>query len=159
MTPGVRPLIAGNWKMHGLRADGLALARAVAEGADGAGAAELLVCPPFTLVAEVAAALEGVPHRLHRWGDAGPNPYLGFLAWADAVVVTGDSVSMLSEACATAAPVFVATREEGRHLRLVHGLYEAGQARPLREAARAFVRAPLDETGRVAAAIRERGWV
>lgn len=108
--------------------------------------------------AALAAALEGRPHRLHRWGDAGPNPYLGFLAWADAVVVTGDSVSMLSEACATAAPVFVATREEGRHLRLVHSLFEAGQARPLREAARPFVRAPLDETGRVAAAIRERGW-
>ena len=62
MTPGVRPLIAGNWKMHGLRADGLALARAVAEGAGGGpGAAELLVCPPFTLVREVAAALEGGP--------------------------------------------------------------------------------------------------
>jgi triosephosphate isomerase len=61
MTPGVRPLIAGNWKMHGLRADGLALARAVAEGAGGAGAAELLVCPPFTLLREVSAALEGGP--------------------------------------------------------------------------------------------------
>ena len=59
MTPGVRPLIAGNWKMHGLRDDGLALARAVAEGAGGAGGAELLVCPPATLVREVAAALEG----------------------------------------------------------------------------------------------------
>jgi triosephosphate isomerase (TIM) len=59
MTPGVRPLIAGNWKMHGLRDDGLALARAVAEGAGSAGAAELLVCPPATLLREVAAALEG----------------------------------------------------------------------------------------------------
>ncbi|MBD0271626.1 MAG: triosephosphate isomerase, partial [Acetobacteraceae bacterium] len=57
MTPGVRPLIAGNWKMHGLREDGLALARAVAEGAGGAKGAELLVCPPATLVREVAAAL------------------------------------------------------------------------------------------------------
>jgi triosephosphate isomerase (TIM) len=58
MTPGVRPLIAGNWKMHGLRADGLALARAVAEGASTM-AAELLVCPPSTLLREVAGALEG----------------------------------------------------------------------------------------------------
>lgn len=109
--------------------------------------------------AALAAALEGVPHRLHRWGDTGPNPYLGFLAWADAVVVTGDSVSMLSEACATAAPVFVATREEGRHLRLVNSLVEAGQLRPLRLAERPFTRAPLDETGRVAAEIRGRGLV
>ena len=58
MTPGVRPLIAGNWKMHGLRADGLELARAVADGGGG-GTAELLVCPPFTLLREVSAALEG----------------------------------------------------------------------------------------------------
>ncbi|NMJ39851.1 triose-phosphate isomerase [Roseomonas sp. JC162] len=60
MTPGVRPLIAGNWKMHGLAADGLTLARAVAAGAAGA-SAEILVCPPATLVAAVAAAVQGGP--------------------------------------------------------------------------------------------------
>lgn len=60
MTPGLRPLVAGNWKMHGLAADGLALARAVAAGAAGLGA-ELLVCPPATLVAAVATALSGTP--------------------------------------------------------------------------------------------------
>jgi triosephosphate isomerase len=59
MTPGTRPMIAGNWKMHGLAADGLALARAVAAGATGP--AELVVCPPATLVAAVAAALDGSP--------------------------------------------------------------------------------------------------
>ncbi|WP_255529140.1 triose-phosphate isomerase, partial [Roseomonas rosulenta] len=50
-------MIAGNWKMHGLAADGLALTHAVAAGA--AGPAELVVCPPATLVAAVAAALAG----------------------------------------------------------------------------------------------------
>lgn len=30
-----------------------------------------------------------------------PNPHMGHLAWADAFVVTADSVSMLSEACST----------------------------------------------------------
>ncbi|BDG73305.1 triosephosphate isomerase [Roseomonas fluvialis] len=59
MTPGIRPLIAGNWKMHGLAADGLALARAVAAGATAG--ADLVVCPPATLVAAVAAALAGTP--------------------------------------------------------------------------------------------------
>ena len=68
MTPGVRPLIAGNWKMHGLRADGLALARAVAEVAAGAGGgAELLVCPPSTLLREVAAALDCEPGAPLLW--------------------------------------------------------------------------------------------
>jgi triosephosphate isomerase (TIM) len=51
-------LIAGNWKMHGLTADAVALARAVAAGAAGL-ACELLVCPPFVHVAAVAQALVG----------------------------------------------------------------------------------------------------
>lgn len=59
MTPGVRPLIAGNWKMHGLAADGLALARAVATGAAGL-KAELLICPPATLIAPLVQACAGV---------------------------------------------------------------------------------------------------
>jgi manganese/zinc/iron transport system permease protein len=47
MTPGVRPLIAGNWKMHGLAAEAQSLARAVAAGAAGL-KAEVLICPPAT---------------------------------------------------------------------------------------------------------------
>jgi triosephosphate isomerase len=58
MTPGVRPLIAGNWKMHGSRAEAAALAGAVREGAAGLGA-DLLVCPVFLHIVEVAAMLAG----------------------------------------------------------------------------------------------------
>lgn len=55
-----RPLIAGNWKMNGLAADGVALARAVAErAAKEALRCDLLVCPPATILARVADALEG----------------------------------------------------------------------------------------------------
>jgi triosephosphate isomerase len=55
-----RPLIAGNWKMNGLRADGVALAQAIAaKMRDNPPAADLLVCPPATLVDRVARALEG----------------------------------------------------------------------------------------------------
>jgi triosephosphate isomerase len=56
-----RPLIAGNWKMNGLRADGLALAKAVADGVRQAGWSdrEVLVCPPATLVLAVAEAVKG----------------------------------------------------------------------------------------------------
>jgi triosephosphate isomerase len=60
-----RPLIAGNWKMNGLTADGAALARAVATGApEGRAAAELLVCPPATLIALVRRELAGSPVAL-----------------------------------------------------------------------------------------------
>jgi len=33
--------------------------------------------------------------------SAEPNPHMGHLAWADAFVITADSISMLSEACST----------------------------------------------------------
>ena len=47
------------------------------------------------------------PHRYHRWGDQGPNPYRGLLALADAFVVTGESMSMLGEAAAMGRPLFI----------------------------------------------------
>jgi len=56
-----RPLIAGNWKMNGLRADALVLAKGVADGVKKAGWSdrEVLVCPPATLVMAVAEAVKG----------------------------------------------------------------------------------------------------
>ena len=57
MTATRRPLVAGNWKMNGLAADGLALARSLAAAPEGV--AELLVCPPATLLAPVASVLSG----------------------------------------------------------------------------------------------------
>jgi triosephosphate isomerase (TIM) len=56
-------LIAGNWKMHGLAADAVALAKAVAAGAGGV-PCELLVCPPHVHLAAVAQALTGSPVAL-----------------------------------------------------------------------------------------------
>ena len=105
--------------------------------------------------AALAASLKGLPHRLFRWGDAGPNPYAGFLAWADAIVVTGDSVSMLSEACATGAPVLVATREQGRHAALAESLVQAGHAGWLDQDQPIRPGPPLDESARVAEAARK----
>jgi triosephosphate isomerase len=55
-----RPLIAGNWKMNGLKADGVALAQGVAAKIKASPvAADLLVCPPATLVDAVAQAVAG----------------------------------------------------------------------------------------------------
>jgi mitochondrial fission protein ELM1 len=46
------------------------------------------------------------PNYFYRWQSADTaNPYLGILAWADRLIVTGDSIAMLSEACATGKPV------------------------------------------------------
>ncbi len=56
----MRQLIAGNWKMHGLAADAVALAKGVAAGSQGLGC-DVLVCPPSVHVAAVAQAVAGSP--------------------------------------------------------------------------------------------------
>jgi triosephosphate isomerase len=59
-----RPLIAGNWKMNGLAANGLALASNVAARAAAAGASiacDIAIAPPATLLREVSARLAGGP--------------------------------------------------------------------------------------------------
>ena len=62
--PERKQLVAGNWKMNGLRADGVALARAIAERATEPHACELLVCPPTTLLMPVGEVLAGSAVRL-----------------------------------------------------------------------------------------------
>jgi len=63
MVQARRPLIAGNWKMNGLTGDGLALASALAERAKASEGApfDMLICPPFTLIAKVGEAVAGSP--------------------------------------------------------------------------------------------------
>jgi mitochondrial fission protein ELM1 len=102
-----------------------------------------------------AAGLSPAMNLLYRWGEPGENPYLGFLALADAIVVTADSISMVSEACATAAPVFLAAPKlaGARHRRLMDSLFAAGAARPLGNDLTPWPRRPIDEAGRVAAEI------
>jgi len=91
----------------GVKAAGrLALqASSIAREAGGA----LLVTTSARTRPSAADALEAgidVPHYFYRWApDAAHNPYVGMLAWADRLIVTGDSIAMLSEACATGKPV------------------------------------------------------
>jgi mitochondrial fission protein ELM1 len=94
------------------------------------------------------------------WLDArdGENFYPGALAWADRIVVTPDSTNLISEACATRVPVFIAgpERATGRLRRLVTELQARGRVRPqLREPVHYAVE-PLRETARVADRVRTR---
>ena len=60
MTHGSRPLVAGNWKMNGVRKS-LVEAASICEAVGGAGKAEVVVCPPATLLMAVKAICEGTP--------------------------------------------------------------------------------------------------
>jgi triosephosphate isomerase (TIM) len=62
MSTRPKPLVAGNWKMNGLRAslaEVSAIRDAVREG--GAGRAQVLICPPATLIAAAADLCKGSP--------------------------------------------------------------------------------------------------
>ncbi|NVK18904.1 MAG: mitochondrial fission ELM1 family protein [Methylocystaceae bacterium] len=70
-----------------------------------------------------------VPAHIFSWGQEGENPYFGYLACADHIIVTGDSVSMCSEACASEKPVsFYAPSDmiSDKHQRMVKSLIDAG---------------------------------
>jgi triosephosphate isomerase len=74
MADDPRPLVAGNWKMNGLKAALAEIAtmrRAVEAG--GAGRAEMVVCPPATLIVSAAALLEDGPLALGAQ-DCHPKP-------------------------------------------------------------------------------------
>jgi uncharacterized protein len=122
----------------------------------------LVVCGSGRTPREWAALLRaryaGDGHRV--WMDAsdGTNPYTGALGWADRIVVSPDSVNMVSEACATALPVFIAepARATGRVRRFLESLESIGRIRAQRGDLETFAAEPLRETARVAAEVRER---
>lgn len=91
-------------------------------------------------------------------GSDGANPYPGLLGWADRIVATADSVNMLSEACATFAPVFALGRErlDGRPRGFLERLRELDRVRDADGELEPFAVEPLRETARVAAIVRER---
>ena len=74
------------------------------------------------------------PHSIYEWQESGDNPYYGFLGLADAVIVTGDSVSMCSEACATGKPVFIYEGKDfmsRKHTLFINSLYQRNLAKML----------------------------
>jgi triosephosphate isomerase len=59
MTDAIRPLIAGNWKMNGLKASQGEFEAMLAGAPEVAAKADLLVCPPTTLIAAFADKAQG----------------------------------------------------------------------------------------------------
>ncbi len=110
---------------------------------------------PGTL-ALLRAALEGCAAEI--WDGQGDNPYLGYLALADALVVTGDSVNMVSEAATTGKPVHVVELKGGsaKFARFHQTLRETGATRPFAGRLESWSYPPLRDTEAAAAEIRRR---
>lgn len=95
--------------------------------------ARLAITPSRRTPAEVRALLttrfDGDPD-VFLWDMKGDNPYRGILALSDRLIVTSDSVSMVSEALATKASVEVYGRPASpRHVRFIDQLAEQGLLR------------------------------
>ncbi|MGE0109377.1 MAG: mitochondrial fission ELM1 family protein [Bdellovibrionales bacterium] len=105
-------------------------------------------------VAILKEALQSVPHVL--WTGEGPNPYYAFLGLAEAILVTADSVNMVSEACSTGKPVHIIPLEGGsKKFRRFHQvLQDDGLTRVFKGELERWQYEPLDDVGLVAARVR-----
>ncbi len=102
-------------------------------------------------------ALDGLP--VWFWDGGGENPYFAFLALAETIVVTADSVSMVSEAASTGKPVYVVALEggeRGKFARFHEAFRDAGITRPFNGKLESWRYDPLRETADIAAEIKRR---
>ena len=111
------------------------------------------------LIAAVDAATRGSPRIL--WDGSGANPYPQFLAQADALVVTADSVNMTGEACATGKPVYVFEPSAGsaKFRRFHSALAACGATKPLPSKVSELPQwdyTPLDSAAKIAFEIEQR---
>jgi triosephosphate isomerase (TIM) len=74
MSDAIRPLIAGNWKMNGLKSSLVEFEAMLAGASDLAAKADLLVCPPATLIAGFAERSRGSKTLVVGAQDCHPKP-------------------------------------------------------------------------------------
>ena len=107
-------------------------------------------------LAILAEALKGCPAYI--WDGKGDNPYYGMLGLADFIVVTCDSVNMVSEACTTGKPAYVIDLPGGsdKFRRFHQSMRDDGLARAFEGKLEAYAYPPLNDVQLVADRIREQ---
>jgi uncharacterized protein len=160
-TPRIAVIIGGSTRRREFSAAMASeLGQRVSEMANKAGGSVMITTSRRTgAVADVLLDEINCPARIYRWGDDGDNPYVGFLACADAVVVTGDSVSMCSEACAVSAPVQIfapSSLVTDKHARCHQTLYDGGYAAAFNGEISDQTHLPLNAAVEITAAIQQR---
>jgi len=90
------------------------------------------------------------------WNGEGENPYFAYLAWADHIVATEDSASMVSEAAATGKPIAILRLEGGspKFTRFHEAMRARGVTREFAGNIDTWKYEPLDETARAAQRVR-----
>ncbi len=122
--------------------------------------ARLAITPSRRTAPEAVTVLRDAlaPRGAWIWDGSGNNPYFGMLALADAIIVTADSVSMVSEAVATAAPVMLA-RLPGKSARIgafMDAMIADGRVQDFAGRLKIWDTAPLDDTPAAGEELRRR---
>lgn len=137
LTPPYIALVVGGTTRRRRFSDAMALELAEMASALALAAGGSLLVTTSRRTGDVAETLISnlrAPARVYRWTDGGENPYAGFLACAETIIVTGESISMCSEACAGQGPVYIyapAALITEKHRRFHQTLYDTGYARAL----------------------------
>jgi mitochondrial fission protein ELM1 len=123
--------------------------------------ASLLVTPSRrtgeTNITLLREALQGAPAFV--WDGQGANPYFGILGLSQALVVTADSVNMITEACASGKPVYIFDLPGGgsaKSSRFLSAMIAGNHARKFAVPPEPYPVQPLREMERVADEIKRR---
>jgi mitochondrial fission protein ELM1 len=156
--PIVSVLIGGSTRVHRLHLQRLGeIADALAGILRRDGGSLLVTTSRRTGEAGLVLLREKLAHLSAAiWDGTGENPYFAYLAFADALLVTADSISMVSEAAATGKPVHIAELDGGnaKFARFHATMRAAGITRPFRGRIESWSYPIPDDTARAGAALR-----
>ncbi|MDE3016010.1 MAG: mitochondrial fission ELM1 family protein [Pseudomonadota bacterium] len=161
-APLVAVLIGGSTNKYTLHPETMAQVVMKLQRLQHAAQCSLLITPSRRTGEENTAMLRNVfaaNPRVYIYDGVGENPYFGMLALADAVVVTNDSVNMMTDACATGKPVYILPlpgHDGTKPARFAQNLIGQGIARAIGSKLDTWSYETDDEMGRVAAEVRRR---
>ncbi|MCI5060017.1 MAG: mitochondrial fission ELM1 family protein [Alphaproteobacteria bacterium] len=156
-APRIAVLIGGNSRTHKITPniiEGMITSLNTIEGS------LMITASRRTGEENIATLKQGLAgENIYFWDGKGNNPYLGMLGWADHIIVTSDSVSMLSDAASTGKPVHIIGLEGGskRFERLYKHFEEIGAMRPFKDGnLESWVYEPIHDAQLVADEIKRR---
>lgn len=155
-SPRIAVLIGGNSRTHQLTADTTQQLAKQLQTLEGS----LMVTASRRTGEEnlkiLRNALKG--GHIYFWDGKTANPYQGMLAWADFILVTEDSVSMISDACSTGKPVFTIPMEgKSKRFDKFHAhMREIGTTRPFDGVLEDFSYPPLQDARKIADTIESK---
>lgn len=158
-NPRVAVLIGGNSKAYTLTAENMNKIASQLKELDRLGYGLMVTASRRTGEENLTTLKNALKEtKAYLWDGRGENPYFGILGWADYILVTADSTSMISEAATTGKPVYVIPLEGGSaKFDRLHGiLLEKSIIRPFTGQLQPYIYEPLQDAALIAGKIREK---